>query len=143
MLTSPSRVVLPTAPLKVMLPCPAVSFKFPGPSRVLLKVMEPLLPLVLNSTLLVRFTGLLNSTLLLVIFPPVETLPRPFTLKVPPRVIFAVGAIVSSPVLVMETPPVPVVVMPELRFVVALFRAIEALSMPVISALIAIKPEGD
>ncbi len=105
----PRGIVPPTTPVKAMSPVPAARFRFCCPeivpSIVLLKVMEPLLPLVLRDTrLLVRVMEFLKLMLLLIMFPPRETLPIPLALKAPAKLIFVAGAIVSSPPLVIVKP---------------------------------------
>ena len=96
------RGVVPTVPVKVMSPVPAVKPRSKAPSRVLLKRMLPLVaPVVVIDRFAARSTGLSKVTL-----PPAPRLPAP--LPAPPLVSISPLRVILPPVAVRFTvPPEP------------------------------------
>ena len=101
--TAPSLVPTPapTAPVKVILPVPAVRPRVWEPSRVLLKRMLPAPAPVLINTPSVKVTPVVNEIKLLVVVmsPPRELAPAPFWMNVPTVVMSATLEVVKRPVL--------------------------------------------
>lgn len=114
--TFPSRIPPPTAPVKVMTPVPAVKSKSKGWLRVLPKVIEP--PVVLTVSmlkLLVNETGPLKETRSFVVWmlPPIETPPAPVCWKAPSKLKAAFDAVkvpellkIAGALLAVDTAPV-------------------------------------
>ena len=100
MVTSPTRVTLPTMLLKVMLPVPASRVSPSVPSTMLLKVMSPAPVPVLRVTVLVRFTS------------PVKSMSALTVVMLAPRLIPAAPSRETAPELIAPTmstvPPVAV-----------------------------------
>ncbi len=102
----------PTAPLRKILPVPAVRVRFCVPLTVEKNVISPMPVPVFNATGPLNATGEAKDILLfaVVILSAMVTLPTPICKKALARFILAPEANVNNPELFMDTCPAPVVV---------------------------------
>ena len=103
---------VPTFPPRVVFPVPLLRVKLKAPWTVWLRVISPAPVPVLSETLPPKVMGLANEifAFAVVIDPARETLPVPFWVKAPAKLIAPAAVLVNVPLFVIVKGPPPVVV---------------------------------